>query len=43
MEGFQIGGIIMLGEYESFVFINKGGNSAGVLSYVPEMRIIQPQ
>ncbi len=32
VEGFQIGGVIMLGEYESFVFIDKGGNSAGVLS-----------
>lgn len=33
----------MPGEYEAPFFVDKGGNSAGVQSYVPEMRIIQPQ
>jgi hypothetical protein len=39
----QKGGVIMPGEYELSVFITKGANSANVLSYIPEMRIIQPQ
>ena len=41
-EGLQVGCIIMLGKYELSIFINKGGDSAGVLPYVPEMGIIQP-
>jgi D-arabinose 5-phosphate isomerase GutQ len=28
---------------ELFIFISKGGDSAHVLLYVPEVRIIQPQ
>ena len=31
----------MLGKDELFVLIGEGGNSVGVLSYVPEVRIIQ--
>jgi len=33
----------MPGKYESFIFINKGCNAAGILSYIPEMGIIQSQ
>jgi len=33
----------MLGKDESSVFVSESGYSAGVLSYVPEVRIIQPQ
>ncbi len=43
LEGPQKRGIIMLGEYELPVFIGEGGYAAGILSYVPEVRIIQSQ
>ncbi len=43
LEGPQKRGIIMLGEYELSIFINKGGNSAGILPYLPEVRIVQSQ
>ncbi|MBA7667019.1 hypothetical protein ES703_75104 [subsurface metagenome] len=42
VERFQIGYIIMLYEYESPVLVSKNCSSAGLLSYVPEVGIIQP-
>ena len=43
MEGFQIRGVVVLGKDEPFVFINKSGDAAGILFYIPEMGVIQPQ
>jgi len=43
LDGFQIGSIIMLGKYKLSFFIKKGGDAAGILPDVPEVRIVQPQ
>jgi len=43
LEGFQIGSIVVLGKDEASVSVGEGGNATGILPYVPEVGIIQPQ
>ncbi len=43
LEGLKKRGIIMSGQDESSVFIGEGSNTAGILLYIPEVGIIQPQ
>ncbi|GAH76302.1 unnamed protein product, partial [marine sediment metagenome] len=33
----------MLGKDETFVFINKSGDSTDIQPHIPEVRIVQPQ
>ncbi len=43
MERSQERGVIMLSKYEAFVFVGEGGNATGILSYISDARVIQPQ
>ncbi len=43
IQGLEIGCVIVLCKDKALVLMIKGGDATGVLPYLPEMGVVQPQ